>query len=309
MQSNCESTATLVIYDHDLTLTKCHSEGSPRQRSFETPYSANLRVFLPLQEHLQRLSSSQEPRILLGVATFGEFQDRVLGSWEALGIDPKTVLICAKYIPRYMAYFQGKNEHIALILQQHYERNPHIRITRVVLIDDDSNNIAALKNYSAFIKMRPWNGELRYDVPVVGILAPRPVLIQQPNNEKVHDKIYAEEKIYQETPESEERFLAILRSIEVQVFPSKKNPLTFKFYIHLPQFAADRKSLALNPLTRSLDATGFFEKNEVVRKTTEIGSSSDDEWGSGSTDSLQGWGGQEDHESTNDERVRLYKSS
>jgi hypothetical protein len=61
-----EETAVLLIYDHDNSLTKRHTEGLLRQRPFETPYAANLRTLIPLQAHFQRLRACAEPGVIFG---------------------------------------------------------------------------------------------------------------------------------------------------------------------------------------------------------------------------------------------------
>lgn len=227
MQMETEQTAMLVIYDFDCTLTKRHSRGEIYQQTFEKPYEANLRAFSNLQRHIQQLQSVAYPNLIFGIATFGQYRERIINSCQALGLNEESVFICARYLAREQAAVQGKNAHIAELLQQHYERSPTIRITRVLLCDDDYTNIDVLRNYQHFVRTTaPWNTDDRYRVPVEGMLAPTPILLtkMQVDEEGLSRKVLVRKmdenlntKVTCESPESEQRFLRFLNAIESKV--------------------------------------------------------------------------------------------
>lgn len=262
-----EETAVLVVYDHDLSLTKQHSQGALQQRSFEKPhYTANLRAFAALKAHIQRMRANDSPRVILAVATFGEFKERVVASWEALGVGQDSLLICAKYVKKALAEIQGKNEHIADILLQHYRRSPHIRITQVILFDDDIDNINALDNFSAFVQMEPWNNDRRLNVPVQGIVASQPELIfrwveSQGRVPSRHVDNDLEMEVCTEQPYSELGFLRCLKEVEAKVVPRKS--LSFSECSGVSYWNTNTvlKSLCQNPLTRSFDESPLVKLN------------------------------------------------
>lgn len=286
-----EETAILVIYDHDLSLTKQHSEGAPRQRSFEKPqYVANLRAFTQLRAHIQRMRAHDSPKIILGVATFGEFKERVLASWEALGVERDSLLICAKFVSKVLSAIQGKNEHIADILLQHYRRNPHIKITQVILVDDDPQNIKALKSFSSFVQMEPFNNDPLLNVPVAGILVPKPELALRwvASVGRVATTYFDEDlqmEVCAEEPYSEQGFFRCLREVEEKIAPRKALSFSQCSGVTYWNENAALKSLCQNALTRSFDETPLLKlsrKREVPQPALWH---SNDAWGSVSASS------------------------
>ncbi len=285
-----EETAVLVIYDQDCTLTKRHSEGAQFQRSFEKPaYAANLRAFSALKAHIQRLQASENPKVIFASATFGEFKERVVGSWQALGVDEASMHICAKFIDSNLAAFIGKNQHVAEIIQAHYRQNPHIKITQVILVDDDIANINALKKFSAYIQMAPWNGDQKFNVPVFGILAPQPVLelcqvkmVGKRNRQEIlmHHDDELQMSVMTEKPASEARFLDCLKKVEEKILTKKPLSLSQGCRVLRWDFSLAVKRRLINPLTRSFDDTAMFDFNQKPRQSVFSLCDAGDAWGS-----------------------------
>ncbi|MDQ2994875.1 MAG: hypothetical protein M3R00_08050 [Pseudomonadota bacterium] len=275
MQQQTEETAILVIYDHDLTNTMQHTQGNMVQRAFETPYVANLRMFTNLREHIQQKLNSHHPRIILGCATFGENRQRIVQSYAALGVDEQSVLICAKFIRKRLAALQGKNEHIVNILQQHYARNPHIKITHVILCDDDQRNIARLDNYTNFIQSHELlKSDARFQITVAGILVPKPVMLMEDfhtDSGLPYSKLARrfdenlDIEVFCETAESEHQFLACLKSINEKIAEITAQQLLKNQSDHtLLQLPKPRKRI--NPLSRSLDEAAIQQQVKEAAK-------------------------------------------
>lgn len=312
MEDVREENATLLVYDHDKTIAKCHTNGMLFQRPFEKPYAANLRAFVAFRQHLQLLQKSENPRVILATATFGEFRERIVGSWEALGINQDSILICAKFVKVRLARLQGKNEHIARLIQQHYERHPHIRITRVVLADDDLNNIDALRSYYSFIKMPPWSDDHRLDVPVEGVLVPPPRMATEgtdPAEEmmQTHFDRHLEVEVCTEMPESQWRFLCSLKTIEEKVGIKRSGSDSRCSAFHFSAQPAPKQRPLFHPLTHSLDETVLIELKHQPLK--EIGNldHSGDAWKNSSCDSLKISSFDPESESSGEENMAINK--
>lgn len=256
--------AVLVIYDHDWTLTKRHSNGRLEQLYFELPWAANLRVFSALKQHLHLLDQSDSPKVILATATFGEYQERSERSWEALGFDPESILICAEFVDKKKAPLQGKNLHIINLLLEHYRRNPHIKITRVILVDDDYNNIFALDHYLKFLQSSPYCNDQRLNVPVEGLHMEPPVLSVTNKKCDRHIDKHLGVEVCIERPESEWRFLRVLSWLETLLGIKKT----------LPHFRERRP--AKNLLTRSFDEGALIEaRKQALSEITNLANSSD----------------------------------
>jgi hypothetical protein len=262
-----EEHAILVIYDFDQTLTKRHTEGALFQHDFETPYLANLRAPRYVAHHLAQLQQSETPRIITGIATFGQNRQRIVDSCKALGLDEESLLICAESVAtRRIAKRQGKNLHIAKILQEHYAKNPHIRISHVVLADDDADNIHVLDDYANFLSnTSPWNEDERLNIPVHGILAPTPELLtcmeipEKGFPRRVLKMKYDEalqKDVCCESPESGLKFLQLLNAVEKKIVAIQlsEQPNYFTTHNRNLQFARP-KCPQQNPLTLSYDET------------------------------------------------------
>jgi hypothetical protein len=214
---------------------------------------------------LAQLQQSESPRIITGIATFGQNRQRIVESCEALGQNEESMLICAETVAsKRIAKKQGKNLHIAKLLQEHYARNPHIRITHVVLVDDDGDNILVLGDYADFVSnTRPWSEDKRLNIPVHGIWAPRPELltyveIPEKGFPRRALKMKFDETLQKdiccETPESELKFLQLLNAVEKKIaaIQLSEQPNYFTTHNRHLQFARP-KCPQQNPLTLSYD--------------------------------------------------------
>ncbi len=305
-------TAVMVVYDHDHTKSKRHSLGVLFQCPFEDPWARNIRIYACFQQHIRLLQASENPKVILGVATFGEYRDRIEGSWGALGVAKDSILICAKFVKKRVAKIQGKNLHIAMLLKEHYQRNPSVKITKVYLLDDDGINIQATDNYSYFVRAEPWNSDPRLDVPVEGILVPKPELVMQPTKSLFAPSPDPQTRFDQclnmevdkEDPRTEWQFLRILKLLE-QKLGIENNGINFRLFEHRKSSEKDQlRQVATRKLARSFDSPGFLKpKPEPLSEVMNLNQSADN-WNVSASSLVS-----EDEEDENSkEFAKLFKS-
>jgi len=292
MEEKPQEEAILLVYDHDKTLSKLHTEGRFYQRSYEIPYAANLRTSQCLKQHLALIRNSEKPKVVLAVATFNSFEERIKLSWEYLGFDEGSILIRAELVPRELARTQGKNEHIVRLILDHYERNPQIKIVRVILVDDDYNNILALDSFRDFVEQSEWSEDQRLNVPVEGILAPVPEMerILVPTKSgisrsvvQMHYDKTLKVNVSTESAESEWRFLRVLKIIEDKIGLKQKTSSRNKENEFQPP-SGIQKNKFRNPMTSSLDERGFLRRSPALMFERSILKSSVDSVGRVSSD-------------------------
>ncbi len=302
-------TAVMVVYDQDNTKSKRHTGGVLFQCPFADPWARNIRIYACFQQHVRLLQRSENPKVVLGAATFGEYRERIVNSWAALGVDEDSILICAKFVRKSMARYQGKNMHIAMLLQEHYLRHPEIRITKVYLLDDDGLNIKAAEKYSLFIQNEPWDSDPRLNVDVEGILVPKPELVMPLQRSlyastggepQTHHDQCLNIEVDREDPLSEWRFLRVLKVLEEKL-GIENNGVNFR------QFEP-RKSLNKNhvkdggvrKLARSFDSPGFLpSKSKPLREVINLNRSADN-WNNSGLNSVS-----EDEDDENNEEIKL----
>lgn len=231
MEVQEEISAIVVIYDHDNSLTKQHSEGARRRRSFEKPsYEANLRVLPFLRSHIQTIRTCKKKKVFVAAATLGEFEERVIESWKSLGVERKDLFLCAKFIDELRLKTEGKSFHIVNILLQIYLLYPHVKIEHVYVVDDSVVVLNALALYSEYISKDPWKDDLRLNVPITGIRVPVPELEYEMIEVegklprailKMQRDDLLQADVCVELLHSERRFIAVLKAIEAKIDPAK----------------------------------------------------------------------------------------
>jgi hypothetical protein len=205
-----------------------------------------------------------------------------------------------------VAALQGKNEHVIDVIQQHYARNPQVKIVRVILVDDDPQNIRLLKELK---------GDKRFDFPMEGILVPKPELNfhcvkttgkypKQVIATHLDDQLQIE--VTTESAESERRFMRLLTTIEEKLKPRNLYTLFRDLAFQFPLPKVSEKHLMLNRLTRSFDDTTFFGPSRGPRKILASIGNSSDSWRTSSCESVSDVEGGENL--SDSERRRLYES-
>lgn len=306
-------TAVMVVYDHDNTKSKRHTGGVLFQCAFENPWARNIRIYACFQQHVRLLQACENPKVVLGVATFGEYRERIVNSWAALDVAEDSVLICAKFVRKSMVRYQGKNMHIAMLLQEHYRRHPEIRITKVYLMDDDVLNINAADKYSLFIQNEPWDSDPRLNVPVEGILVPKPELVM-PLQRSLYASTGGEPQTHfdqclnmevdKEYPISEWRFLQVLKVLEKKL-GIENNGVNFRQFEPRKALKKDQAKEGGNrKLARSFDSPGFLPpKRTPLKEIVNLNRSADD-WNNSASNVVS----EAEDDENNEEIKLLFKS-
>lgn len=283
MEIQEEFIAVLVIYDHDLTVTKRHSEGARYRRSFEKPYEMNLRVLPSLRTHIQALSVCKNKKVFFGVATLGEFEERIFESWKALGVEKEDLLVCAKFLDEQTLAEMGKYLHIVNILSQLYSKHPNVKIERIYVVDDSLAVINALEKFAELIKQSDLKDDPRFDITIEGILVPRPELEYEMIEVegklpraviKMHRDELLQANVCVELPFSERRLVDVLNLLEEKIDHEKKfRSLVGTLSESLKEKKAAQKK-EQRSLAKSLDGM-FVMQSRVKRELLNISNSSD----------------------------------
>ncbi len=317
MEIQEEFRAVLVIYDYDLTMTKRHSQGIMRRRSFEYPsYEVNLRVLPSLRSHIQVLRACKNKKVFFSVATLNEFKERIYKSLSVLGVEEKDLFLCAKYIDEQTLSAEGKNFHIVDILLQLYERHPNVVVERVYVVDDSLEVHDNLNGYSAFIMQDLWKDNPRLNVPVEGILVPKPELEYEMIEVegkmpraviKMHRDELLQANVCVELPYSERRFVSVLTSLEEKIDHEKK----FTSLVgSLSQCQKEKKAAQKKEqrsLAKSLDGM-FVMKPREKKELYNISNSSDSLSGS-FIEAISDCEGEGEENKPNHDRKKLFGSA
>ncbi len=274
MEVQEEISAVVVIWDHDLTASKRHSEGLKRQRSFEKPYEANLRALDKFRSHIQALRACRNKKVFFGVATLGEYKERIYKSWEAVGIERNDLFLCAKYLDELTLKAEGKNFHIATILLQIISSHPHVKIEKVIVVDDSPDVQNAITLYPEFITKEPWKDHACLNVRLLGILMPRPELEYEMievsgRHPRAVIKMQRDERfeaeVCVELLSSERKFIGVLNKVECLINPPKRLEVcenkSVRFQFLWTSSALNKK----RTLARSLDGMALVSTDKINR--------------------------------------------
>lgn len=222
---------TLVVFDLDLALNNKHSGGG-EQRTFEKPYIANVRCRRELRSCCQALQ--QKGNVLFGFATFGTNLERVTATAKAMEIKQNPL-----YSELGIDAESGKNRHICNLVAAYRKILPaHIKLTRVVLFDDDPQNIRFMKlGDERYITVNADDKRNSLAVQLDFVLVDAPVLQTfEPimANGKPGKALVAEldeeidAHVFCETPASKAKYLGCLRQLERKAAIEKpKTPLIY----------------------------------------------------------------------------------
>lgn len=211
-----------VFIDADHTSLTIHTCGSPRQHSWEKPWKKNIRAFQRQKQFFDFIRTIA----VVGCISFNEYKERLIGTYQELGFkSTDDYLLHAELVNKEICPEQGKNKHIAECLLQHYARDDAQLITKIIVMDDDPDNIINLKHYYDFVSLEPYSNEPRLkQVEIVGKLVPKPVEIA---NRKFHMKAQRFYKVpilelnqdlkmktTQEEDHSQKAFIELLEEVE-----------------------------------------------------------------------------------------------